>query len=110
MNTINDVRKALFATLEGLQNSEKPMDIDRAKAVVDVAQAIINSAKVEVDFLRVSGGKGSGFIPNLPALPAQSSTPGTRVVGSDDYHTNHAGGQGAVNGWPRNGSSLARGN
>lgn len=54
------------------------MEIDRAKAISEVAQAIINSAKVEVDFMKVSGagGKGSGFIPTekqieAPAAPAQ---------------------------------------
>ena len=38
------------------------MDIERAKAVAEVAQVVVNSAKVEVDFLRITGGKGSGFI------------------------------------------------
>jgi len=34
-----------------LKDEDKPMDIERAKAVVNVAQTVINSAKVEVDFL-----------------------------------------------------------
>ncbi|MGT2472001.1 hypothetical protein [Paraburkholderia terrae] len=38
----------------------KVTDTGRA---ADVGQVIINSAKVEVDFMRVAGGKGSGFIP-----------------------------------------------
>jgi sporulation protein YlmC with PRC-barrel domain len=47
------------------------MDIDRARAVADVAQVIINSAKVEVEHLKVAGGKGSGFINGNPAdVPA----------------------------------------
>lgn len=62
MNTISDLRKHLFATLEGLQDKDRPMDIDRAKAVSEVAQVIINSAKVEVDHMKVSGGDGSGFL------------------------------------------------
>jgi len=39
------------------------MDIDRAKAVSEVASQIIQSAKVEVDYLRVTGAaEGTGFI------------------------------------------------
>lgn len=63
-NKINDLRNHLFATLEALQDPEKPMDIERAKAVADVAQVVINSAKVEVDMLKVTGAaKGTNFIP-----------------------------------------------
>jgi len=61
-NKIEDLRNHLFATIEALSDEEKPMDIDRAKAISDVAQTIINSAKVEVDFLNKMGGNGTGFI------------------------------------------------
>jgi glutamate synthase domain-containing protein 2 len=63
-NKIEDLRNHLFATLEALQDEEKPMDIDRAKAIADVAQIIVNSAKIEVDFIKVTGrDQGTGFIP-----------------------------------------------
>jgi hypothetical protein len=62
-NKIEDLRNHLFATIEGLMDDEKPLDIERAKAIADVAQVIVNSAKVEVDFLKVSGVRGSNFIP-----------------------------------------------
>lgn len=63
-NKIEDLRNHLFATLEALQDDEKPMDIKRAKAIADVAQVVVNSAKVEVDFIRVTGrSEGTGFIP-----------------------------------------------
>ncbi|WP_242540133.1 hypothetical protein [Trinickia mobilis] len=46
------------------------MEIERAKAVAEVAQVIINSAKVEVEHLKVTGGKGTGFIADTqPQLP-----------------------------------------
>lgn len=67
--TIADLRDHLFAALEGLSDRKNPMDIDRAVAIADVAQVVINSAKVEVDFMRVAGGHGSGFIPALAAPP-----------------------------------------
>ncbi|MEN8517830.1 hypothetical protein [Burkholderia sp. RS02] len=65
MENIEMLRKHLFATLEALNSQEKPMEIDRAKAIAEVAQVIINSAKVEVEHLKVAGGKGTGFI-NAP--------------------------------------------
>lgn len=63
-NKIEDLRNHLFATLEALQDPEKPMEIERAKAISDVAQVLVNSAKVEVDFIRATGkSEGTGFIP-----------------------------------------------
>jgi hypothetical protein len=41
----------------------KEIDIDTAKAVSQIAQTIINGVKVEVDFVRVTGGLGTGFFP-----------------------------------------------
>lgn len=62
-NKMTDLRNHLFAALEALHDTEKPMEIERAKAIADVAQTIINSAKVEVDFMRATGYTGpSGFI------------------------------------------------
>jgi hypothetical protein len=54
-NGIDDLRNHLFATLEALQDEEKPMDLDRAKAVAEVAQTLINVAKVEVEFAKTTG-------------------------------------------------------
>jgi hypothetical protein len=75
-NKIENLRDHLFETLEALKDEEKPMDIARAKAVADVARVIVESAKVEVDFIKATGAiGGSGFIPNdttekqLPAGP-----------------------------------------
>lgn len=63
-NKIEDLRNHLFATLEALQDDDNPMDLARAKAIADVSQVIVNSAKIEVDFLRATGRiQGSGFIP-----------------------------------------------
>jgi hypothetical protein len=39
-------------TIEQLNDPDKPMEIERAKAVATVAQTIINSAKVEVDMAK----------------------------------------------------------
>ena len=73
-NKIEDLRNHLFATLEALQDEEKPMDIERAKAVAEVAQAVIETAKVEIAFLRThDDAKPTGFIPtDQKALPGRA--------------------------------------
>lgn len=55
-NNINELRAHLFETIAGLKDKNNPMEIDRAKAISDVAQVIINSAKAEVDYIRATGG------------------------------------------------------
>lgn len=63
-NKIEDLRNHLFETIEALKDPDKPMELERAKVVADVAQVIINSAKVEVDFMKTSGiAKSTGFLP-----------------------------------------------
>lgn len=64
MNDITELRAHLFETLRALKDKEKPMDIDRARAISQVAGTLIDSARVEVEFLRVTGGdRGTGFVP-----------------------------------------------
>ena len=60
-NKIEDLRDHLFEIIEMLK--EDDMQLDKAKAIADIAQVIVNSAKVEVDFIKVVHGNGSGFIP-----------------------------------------------
>jgi hypothetical protein len=72
-NKIEDLRNHLFETLEELKDKDKPMELDRARAIADVARVIVDSAKVEVDFMKATDAlHGSGFIPAepRPALPA----------------------------------------
>jgi hypothetical protein len=63
-NKINDLRDHLFAALEALQDKDAPMELARAKAISEVAQTIINAAKVECEYLELTGGKNSSFIPD----------------------------------------------
>lgn len=71
MSDITQLREHLFATLKDLRDPQKPLDIERAKAIADVAQVVINSAKVEVDHMKLTGGKGSGFITEQLPKPGQ---------------------------------------
>lgn len=77
-NKIEDLRNHLFATIEGLLDEEKPLDIDRAKAVADVAQVLVNTAKVEIHYLQqVDASRDTGFmkpsVPNVPKLVGGST-------------------------------------
>lgn len=73
MKTIADLRDCLFKALDDLSEKNASTEtIARAKAVSDIAQTLINTAKVEVDYIRATGGKGgTGFLGGAtpPALP-----------------------------------------
>lgn len=61
-NKIEDLRNHLFETIEMIKEGE--MELDKAKAIADLAQVIVNSAKIEVDYIKaVNGMTGTGFIP-----------------------------------------------
>lgn len=62
MKTAADLRERLFETMDALRDKTSPMDVERAKAISDVAQTIINCAKVEVDYIRIAGNGESAFI------------------------------------------------
>lgn len=61
-NHISTVRQHLLDTLADLRNKENPMDIDRARAVADVANVIVNTAKVEVDYLKATNQTHTPFL------------------------------------------------
>lgn len=64
-NKLSDLRNHLFETLEALKDPEKPMDIERAQAVCNVAHELIETAKVEVKFMDVTGAAvGDEFFEN----------------------------------------------
>lgn len=66
-NKIEDLRNHLFAALEGLSDEDTPLSIERATAIALVAQTVINSAKAETEFLRVTMQKPmTDFIPLEP--------------------------------------------
>jgi len=58
---ISDLRNSLFETMQLLK--EGKIDVSQAKAIADLGQVIVNTSKVENDFLNKQGGRGSGFIP-----------------------------------------------
>jgi hypothetical protein len=71
-HNIEDLRNRLFAALDGLADDKHPMEIDRARAIADVARVIVDSAKAEVSLLHATGAKRTSteFIPLALAVPA----------------------------------------
>ncbi len=58
---IEDLRETLFDTIEGIKAGK--IDVEKAKAITNIAQVIVNSAKAEVDFLKNVNQQGNtGFI------------------------------------------------
>lgn len=81
-NTITTLRTHLFETLAALRDKENPMDIDRAKAVCLVAKEINDTARVEVDYLRVTGNQAeSGFLASPTTAAVKSRTVPSAVGG-----------------------------
>lgn len=73
---IEQMRSHLMDTLAALRDRENPMEPDRARAIAQVAGVLVDSAKVEVDYIKATGAPKSNFIePNGAALPAPSDTP-----------------------------------
>lgn len=73
---ITDLRETLFATLQAIKDGS--LDLDKARQVNEVAKTIVETAKVEVDYLRVSGGGECGFLD--AAIGAGNLPPGITGV------------------------------
>jgi hypothetical protein len=58
---IQDLRHHLFETIEMLKDKE--IDINTARVIAEVGQVIVNTAKVEVSFIRATQStEDTGFI------------------------------------------------
>jgi hypothetical protein len=66
-NKIQDLRNMLFEQMERLMDDDADLatETKRAESIAQIASVLVQSAKVEVDFLRMAGaeGSGTGFIP-----------------------------------------------
>lgn len=60
MRNINDLRETLLDTIQALKDGK--INVDTAKAIGELSQVVVNSAKVEVDIIRAGGGR-STFVP-----------------------------------------------
>lgn len=60
---INDLREGLFDALQLLK--EGSLTVDQAKAYSEMSQVIINSAKVEVDYIKANHGGETPFLESV---------------------------------------------
>ena len=70
---ITQLRQHLMDTLADLRDRANPMEPDRARAVAQVASVLIDSAKVENEYLKMTGQDRSEFLEQpeeaTPTLP-----------------------------------------
>lgn len=75
-NKLSDLRDHLFVALENLADADGEkldMAVRKADAVSNVAKVIVDTARVEIDYIRHVGGQvdSSVFIESKQALPAR---------------------------------------
>lgn len=58
--SIADLREYLFAAIQGVRDGS--VSIEQAKTISDLSQVIVNTAKVEVDFIRATERRSSAFL------------------------------------------------
>lgn len=69
MNTMDDLRRELFETISALR--EGKTDVSTAKAISELSQTVINTAKAEAEYARSTGlVVSSGLIAVAEAVPA----------------------------------------
>lgn len=72
---ITQMREHLMATLASLRDRENPMEPDRARAVAQVAGVLVDSAKVEIEYIKATGADRSDFLEPGTTLPQLGNEP-----------------------------------
>lgn len=80
---ITTVRQRLLATLADLRRTDKPMEVARARAVAEVAGVLVDTARVEIDYLRVTQGSRAGFLEAQTGAPASLGAVGEAGEAAD---------------------------
>ena len=76
--SIDDLRAVLFETIAAVRDGSMPLD--RAKTISDLSQVMVNSAKVEVEFVKATSSDGSGFMERqLDKLPLPDGITGSTI-------------------------------
>ena len=73
---IDQVRSALLDTLTALRDKDNPIDLDRVKAMVAVSNTLVDTARVENDYLKLTGnldGRSSFLAEKSNTIPRLSN-------------------------------------
>lgn len=72
------LREHLFAAIAGVKDGS--LDLDKARAINEIGKTLVDTAKVEVDYLKATGDGKSNFIETAPdAKPLPDGITGTTV-------------------------------
>jgi hypothetical protein len=74
-HSINDLRTHLMETLASLRDRESPLDIDRARAIGTVASVLVDTVRVENEYLKLTGGASEFLDPREDATPRIGNAP-----------------------------------
>jgi hypothetical protein len=74
-NRISDLRNHLFETIEALKDPDRPMEVQRAKAIYETAQTIIETGKLELQFIDLVGQRENSQFFDQPKLAQPVPTP-----------------------------------
>ena len=88
MKTMDDLRSVIFETIDDVRKSK--IDATTAKAISELAQNVINSAKAEADYARATGqAVRSGLISTVPASVTRTHTDRGTVIEREGNRTRH---------------------
>lgn len=87
MSDIHSLRAHLFAEMAALREGKPGASVERAKAVSEIAQTIINTAKVELEFMRQTDRTTTEFIPVQSAKQIKSGIVESDPVAGIVRHT-----------------------
>lgn len=78
-NDITQLRQHLFDAIAGVRTGT--LDLDKARAINELGKTLTDTARVEVDYLRATGGGESSFLAPATDDAADELPPGiTRSV------------------------------
>ncbi len=74
-NKLSDLRNHLYETIERLKDDENPMAVDRARAISEAAGKIIESGKIELQYLDLIGAREPSKFFDTPVLTLPGTGP-----------------------------------
>jgi hypothetical protein len=98
LNHVSTVRKHLLDQMKALRAAGTPEEVEReigrSKGMSELAQAVVNTAKVEVDYLKATGQTSTPFLevpPDQPYIGAGASVqqlpaPGNGISSITRHH------------------------
>lgn len=82
---ITDLRAILFESIDGVRTGK--LDIDKAKTINELSRTLVDTARAEIDHVKITNSTGSAFLsgaPDRPQLPGQThserTSSGTKTI------------------------------